>query len=306
MECVGQGEMLHLVRYESFQACLGIFIETFQECYGEGVAQTVVGGLVVDGVAGKPRQRVVGVGVIVLGCVVGLIDMAVVVKFDGVDEARHRHILIFQPGGVGFGHRGVFWSRDAVGTVVGQLLVIFFLVEGAAFFLCLFARLLLGFVGIVFLLRLDGEFLRFDFLLGHGHFAVESQTVAVGVEDVLEVVAVPVFGQHGGQLADVVIVTETFRMGDKVVVGDAAVFRLLVMHRGEEQVCLVAVADIRAIEGVVEEGGTVVLIVPTPVDVVKLHSHTDGLACIDSEECLEMVLAIGAVAAGVKADVGDG
>ena len=91
---------------------------------------------------------------------------------------------------------------------------------------------------------LVGFFLRLDFLFGHGHLTIESHVIAVGEEEVLVVVAVPVRLEHGGNLVVAVALGVDFGVGYVVVGLYAAILGcLLVMHL-EEQVQLVAVAEV--------------------------------------------------------------
>ena len=95
-------------------------------------------------------------------------------------------------------------------------------------------------------------------------------------------------------------------MGDVVVVGDTAVLGLLLVVGGEQQMGLVVVAEITAVHGVVEERGALVVVVAAAVQIVELETETQPLAGIDGEEGLEVVLTVGAVAARLQREVGDG
>ena len=219
-----------------------------------------------------------------------------------MDETGHRHIFVLQPGGVG---RGFVFHHGGILPLKLHLPVIVVLVKLQSFFFGFLPGIFLGFPGIVLLLRLHGEFLGLDFLFGHGHLAVEAYAVAVGEKQMLVVVAVPVLRKHRRYLALAVVVVETLGMGDEVVIGNTAVLSLFLMVGREEQVGLVTVAEVGAPGGVVEEGGTVVGIIAAPVKVVEFQSQTQALAGIHGKEGLEVVLTVGAVAAGVQAEVGD-
>ena len=122
--------------------------------------------LVVNGIGGKRPDSRKRLGIIVGWRFVGLIDALEIVELGGVDETGDGHILVFHPSRV---NRSGFFRHilQAVGTF-------------ESFFLSLF------------LLRGDGELPRFDFLVGHSHFSVESDIVAMCEKHVLIVVSVPV------------------------------------------------------------------------------------------------------------------
>ena len=128
----------------------------------------------------------------------------------------------------------------------------------------------------------------------------------MGQEDVSVVVAVPVASEHGGNLVFPVGLVETLRMSDVVVVGDTTVFCHFLMIGLDEQMCLIAIAHITAPHGVVEVGRTLICLESASVDIVELESNTYAFAGINGKKSLEVILAIGAVAAVVIDKIGDG
>ena len=289
--------------------------------------------LVVDGVAShQPRIGIVGVGIEVVGCVVGLIDATVVVEFQRVDETGHGHIFVFQPRSVflclalgcqqtvgsslsvdgdslshveGIGLLGFGTGNFGIVRTAGKggLLLQVVFVELASFFsgllLFLFAFLALGF----FLLRGHSELLGFNLFVGHRNLAIESEVEAVGEEDVLVVVAVPVFLQHGRNLGTLETLVETLRMHDVFIVGDAAVLSDFLMICRHQQVGFIAVAEIAAVHRVVEVGGTLRVVVAASVDVVEVKAEAEPLSGIHAELRGEVVVAIRPVATLVVAQV---
>ena len=126
------------------------------------------------------------------------------------------------------------------------------LVEGAAFFLRFAACLLLLLVCLVLLHRLHCELACRNLLLRHLHLAAEAEVVAMGEEEVLVVVTVPVLLQDGRYLVGGEIVVEAVRMLDVFVVRDATVLRDLLTDGGEEDMGLITVADIRSVHRILE------------------------------------------------------
>ena len=177
--------------------------------------------LVVDGVAAESGECLVGVGVVVLGIGVGLVDAFGVFEFHCVDETGHGDVFALHPGGIDW-----FGLVSCRFLVEGHLLFIFLLVELLVVFLGSALGGFLGFLGLVFLGRSHGKLLRLDFLFGHGHLAAEAKTVAVGIEDGQVVVAIPVLLQHGGNFVFAVFFPESFGVGDVIVVDDAAILSL--------------------------------------------------------------------------------
>ena len=74
------------------------FVETFQKRDGESVSQIPILGLVEDRVAGQLLFHRVSVQIIVGWYLVSFVDTAVGGEIEGVDEARHRHVLVLRPG----------------------------------------------------------------------------------------------------------------------------------------------------------------------------------------------------------------
>ncbi len=118
-------------------------------------------------------------------------------------------------------------------------------------------------------------------------------------EDVLVVVAVPVLRQGGGNLVFVEALVEALGMAYVVVVGKSAVLGNLLVIGRKQQMGLIAVAEIGAVELEREERSALIAVVTASVQVVEKHTDTEPFACIDGEESLQMVFAIGAVAARV-------
>ena len=143
--------------------------------------------------------------------------MIVVVQLESMDETGDRHILTF--------HRGIDGVLDglqAIQTVDGSLTVhldtgrvsgdVQRVFDASGFlshdlgtlrttrggFLDRLPRiastvlLLLSFFGFFLLTRLLSKLLRLDLCLSHLHHPVESDVIAVGEEDVLVVISVPV------------------------------------------------------------------------------------------------------------------
>ena len=85
---------------EGFQTSLRPFVESLQQIDGESVLNTVVAGVVVDGVTlHHIRFFIVETAVLVIirGRFVCQVDAVGVVIVDGVDETRYRHILVLHP-----------------------------------------------------------------------------------------------------------------------------------------------------------------------------------------------------------------
>ena len=228
--------------------------------------------LVVDRVTAKASVIIIGGGVIVCGRFVGLVNAAIVVKLQSVDETGHRHIFVFHPRCVG----RCFWShgeqtvccllveRNAPCLVVGLCRVCRFVTsnDGISWSAgkCSFHVLLVVIVTafgfgpaaraffvaccLVFLFCLYGKFSCLDFFLGHLHLAVEAHAVAVAEEDVLVVIAVPVLLQHRGNFVFPVCIVEHLGIGNIPVICYTAVFGHLLMIGTEQQMGIVTVAKI--------------------------------------------------------------
>ena len=99
-EGVGEGEMPEVGGDEGFQACFCPFVETFEQIQGEGVLDAVVAGDVVDGIALKDIGFVLivtAVLIVVARPLVCLVDAVGIVVVEGMDEARHGHVLVLHP-----------------------------------------------------------------------------------------------------------------------------------------------------------------------------------------------------------------
>ena len=108
---------------------------------------------------------------------------------------------------------------------------------------CLLHLLLVG----VLLLRLHSKLLSLDFFLGHTYLAAEANVVAMGKEDVLVLVAVPVLLEYGWYLACGKVVVKTLRVLDVFVVGYAAILRNLLVNCGVDEMGLIAIAYVGAV-----------------------------------------------------------
>ena len=88
-----------------------------------------------------------------------------------------------------------------------------------------------------------------------------------------------------------------------VIVGDTAILCNLLMKSREQYMCLVSVSKVRRMHGVVEVRSALVLIISTPIDIVKLEACTKLLPCVNGILGREMVLTICPVAGRVVAKV---
>ena len=125
-------------------------------------------------------------------------------------------------------------------------------------------------------------------------------------EEVLIVVAIPVFLQHSRDFRRAERLIESFRMGDIIVVSDAPILGYLLMIGREKQVCQIAIADVRGVHGVVKESGALVLIISPPIVIIKLKPRPNAFAGVNAEVGLETILPIGLVAAAIVAQIGNG
>ena len=89
--------MAQLVLGEDLCSRLDPFVETFEQRDGKRVAQRPTLGLVIDRVAGELLCHGVFVEIIVRRCLISLVDAAVVVEGDGMDEAGDRYVLVLEP-----------------------------------------------------------------------------------------------------------------------------------------------------------------------------------------------------------------
>ena len=208
-----------LVGDKHFEACLHIFVESFQQSDAEDILQHAVVRHVVDGVIQFVCLVEIAVQIVFLGRGVCLVDMAVVVPFEGVEETGDGDELVFHGGidGVldGLGahqtvERGLVFDLDAggidglcrQGVEQGLRLCthdtgVVRSAAGAPLGHLLLGRLLAVFKGLLglalflFFLRGLGKLSGLDLLVGHLHLAVESEVITVGEEQVLVVVTVP-------------------------------------------------------------------------------------------------------------------
>ena len=91
--------MAHIVGDEELHTHGHVLVEPFHECQCEGILESVVACVVVDGVAESVLERndVEGLGVVVAGGVVGDVRAVVGVKLQVVYEACHGDVLVLQP-----------------------------------------------------------------------------------------------------------------------------------------------------------------------------------------------------------------
>ena len=122
----------------------------------------------------------------------------------------------------------------------------------------------------------------------------------------LVVVSVPVVLQNSRYLVGGEVVVEALWVRYVVVVGDASVLRHLLMVGGEEQVCLVVVAEIGAEHRVVEVRRALVLVVATAVYVVEYEAYAQPLASVHAKLGVQVVLTVGSVSCRIVGYVGDG
>ena len=127
----------------------------------------------------------------------------------------------------------------------------------------------------------------------------------MGEEDVLVVVAIPVLLQHGRNFVGGETLGEELRMLDVVIIGDTSVLRHLLVIGAEEEVRLVAVAQIRSPHRIFEVRRALCIVVAATVFVVESESATQLLVGIHRKDCLEVILTIGSVTAAIQCDVGD-
>ena len=147
--------------------------------------------------------------------------------------------------------------------------------------------------------------LGFYLFLRHLHFAAESHVVAMGEEDVLVVVTIPVLLQDGRDFVRSIIVCKQLWMLDVVIVGNTSVFGHLLVVRTEEDMRLVAVAQIGSPHGVFEVGGALGIVESAAIFVVESESATQLLVGIYGKHSSEVILTIGSVTTAVERDIGD-
>ncbi len=339
---VGQGEVAQLMGSEELQSGLRPFVESLQHRDGKRVAKTPMGGLVVDGIARQLLCDVIAMEIIIGRRLIRLIDATIVVEVERVDETGDRHILILEPRGIHLGLLGLRQQavgsrlaidRQSVGrlqatrhTVIGQTVALcphadlgvvgasskrcgrlhVVLIHIFAFLTRLPDGLRLGATLLGLELRSHGKLARGNLFGRHGHLVLEAHAIALGEEDVLVVVAVPVAREHGGYLRGVKRLVERLGMGDVVIIGDTTILGYLLMVGRHQQVRLIAVAQVRAIHGIVEMGGRLAVVIATTIEIIELKAHAQALARIHTKLRGEMVLTIGAVATVVVSEVGEG
>ena len=255
-----------------------------------------------------------------------LIYAVVRVELCGVDETRHRHIFRLHPrsvgrslllllvdDAVGSGEVHLYAplvSLYAVGTQGSTLHDLCVVRSALIFYIVLVVRSGAAVAAVlviilVFLLRLHGKLARGNLLVRHLHLAVEAHIIAVGEEDVLIAVAVPVALQHGGNLARGEVVVVTVGIGDVSVLTYTAVLGHLLLVGSENQMRLILVADVGTVEVEAKERCALLVIVAATIVIIQLESHAEMLARIHGKLRTEMVLAVGAVTAGVVGEVGE-
>ena len=273
---IWQVEVAHVIADESLESYLCPLTESFEGSDGKGVFQFPVASFVVDGVACQSACIEILVEIVIGGSLICLVDTLECIKFQSVDETGDWHVLILEEEGVlgcflllcqktvgcclsvhcetsgvslhhilvGFKGRFVSCNLGIVRTT--HVFVLIRLVEGFLIkFLSFFLGLLHGFflgiaLGVVFG-RFHGKLLCLDFFLGHAYFALETETIAMREEDVLVIISVPVFFEHGRNFALCETLLEEVWMLDIVIVGDTSILRYLLVERGEEEVCLILV-----------------------------------------------------------------
>ena len=168
----------------------------------------------------------------------------------------------------------------------------------AVFHVLLALLLLLG--------RGGGKLAGLDFLVGHLDLAVESDVITMGEEEVLRIVAVPVLREHGGNLFLGILLGVELGVCNVVVSGDTAVFGSFAVVGAAHEVHLIAVADIRRIQGGAEVRIVLTLIVAAGIVVVEVEAHAQTLVGIDTKLGRDVVVAVLLVAAGIVAHIGVG
>ena len=239
---------------ETLQSCLGIFVETFEECYGKGVLDREVFILVIDGVIPIFPFVIIfveRVHIIVGRTYVCLIDTAMTVEINGVNETGDRHILPFH-GGIDrvlmrLGsqqtvHLLLRVYLDTGGVVDERFAAIFGKVSGntgilrtagrditcnlATFSSDIGVVILFFVLTLLFLLcRSSGKLACLDFFFRHFHLPIETNVVTVREVEMDGVITVPVLGENSRYFLLAILIIETLRMGNVIIVGDTSVLR---------------------------------------------------------------------------------
>ena len=309
---VGDFEVSQVRRDEAFQPRLRPFVETLEKRDGERVLQFEELHLVVDAVRLQVFLQGVCGGVEALRCGVGLVDALVAVELRRVDEAGHGYVFVLHElvflglllvvGQQTVGHLlaadghavACFLLHVPSGFVAHNLRIVgpsgegFRLLDLPPFLLCLLGSLRF----LVLCLRSHRELLRLDFLFGHRHLAVEADVVAVREEHVDVIVAVPRLTEPRGDFVQAEVGLVVLGVGHVVVVGDTAVLGYLLVVGREEQVSLIAVAEIGTVEREVEVRRALILVVSAGVNVVELEAEAQLLVGVDGEVGLEAVLTV--------------
>ena len=206
----------HLIRHKTLQSCFHVFVETLQQSQSEGVLHREILVFVIH--ANTPVIALIVcvvecVSIIVLGRHCGIVGALVVVQIQGVDNTRYGHIFLLHGGvyRVLFGflchqtvHGFLRFHLDARAVRRCILLSSRFITHDLGIFRSSFGpflhRLILPSAQVVFphalclllglaLFLVLGSSLcklaRFDFLIGHLHFPVETNIVSMREEQML-------------------------------------------------------------------------------------------------------------------------
>ena len=110
-------------------------------------------------------------------------------------------------------------------------------------------------LALIFLfLRGKGKLAGLDLFRSHWYLAVKAYAVALGEEDMLIVVTVPVLLQHRWNLRGGITLVERFGVRDVKIARDTTVLRHFLMKGIEEEMCLVTVTDVASIKSEFEMG----------------------------------------------------
>ena len=120
------------------------------------------------------------------------------------------------------------------------------------------------------------------------------------------VVTVPVLREYGGNFVLAVALLEGFGVGDIIVVSYTAVLRSFLMAGVEEEMEVVLVADIRAEHGSVEMGDSLIAEIASGVSIVEVEADVYAFAGIHGKDRIDMIFAVGLVAAVVVEHPGIG
>ena len=95
-------------------------------------------------------------------------------------------------------------------------------------------------------------------------------------------------------------------MRDVIVVGDTSVLGSLLMSRVEEQVQVIAVANIGAEQGAIKMRDALVAVVASGIGIIEVEAHIDPLTGIHGKLRIDMVFTIRVVSAVVVEHIGVG